>query len=170
RGAGNTTAEAERSIAWMELVAFHPDWRVENVARLRDVIDQTLSGLHNTMRNSEEAWVNDPADAWWRQDSPVLLATDSFLTREHNALRLRWQLMDAGADGDRVAAVLTNLAAASGAASRAELVAFATAVGEGTAAPAATSLAPLGAEIDALPAGAKAVTRDAAKDLALYAA
>src|SRR5205085_1399458 len=43
RGAGNDAAESQRAIQWMKLVLTSPDWRVENIARIRDVVDQTLS-------------------------------------------------------------------------------------------------------------------------------
>ncbi|HYE79902.1 MAG TPA: hypothetical protein VEI97_18110, partial [bacterium] len=112
RGAGNDPAESQRAVEWMRLVLTAPDWRPENLARIRDVVDQTLSGLRNRMQGPEEAWVNDPADAYWRQDNPLLLATSSFLTRAHNVHRLRWMLKDAGADREAIAAFLEQLARA----------------------------------------------------------
>ncbi|HEX7831130.1 MAG TPA: hypothetical protein VF787_15850, partial [Thermoanaerobaculia bacterium] len=64
RGAGIGATEAKRAIDWMTLVLHHPDWRVENLPRIRDVVDQVLSGLRNSMAGSEESWVNDPATAY----------------------------------------------------------------------------------------------------------
>src|SRR5436309_3532118 len=92
RGAGNDLAESKRAVEWMRLVLEHPDWRVENLPRIRDAVDQSLSQLRNTMQSAEEQWVQNPAEAWRRQDSALLMATNSFLTRSHNALRLRWML------------------------------------------------------------------------------
>ena len=103
RGAGIGETEAKRAIDWMSLVLHHPDWRPENLARIRDVVDQILSGLRNTMQGSEESWVNNPANAYRMQTNPVYLSADSFLTRGHNALRLRWLLRDVPADADRAA-------------------------------------------------------------------
>jgi Zn-dependent M16 (insulinase) family peptidase len=103
RGSGLGATEAKRAIEWISLVLHHPDWRVENLARIRDVVDQTLSGLRNTMQGSEESWVNNPANAYRMQHHQAFLATDSFLTRSHNALRLRWLLKDAPAAADREA-------------------------------------------------------------------
>jgi Zn-dependent M16 (insulinase) family peptidase len=97
RGAGNNPAESQRAIEWMKLALFHADWRVENLPRIRDLVDQSLSALRTTMQRPEEAWVDDPARAYRRQDNPLLLATGSFLSREHNVYRLRWMLMDGGA-------------------------------------------------------------------------
>ncbi|MBV9927114.1 MAG: hypothetical protein JOZ96_19000 [Acidobacteria bacterium] len=112
RGAGNDAAESQRALQWMKLVLTSPDWRPENLARIRDVVDQVLSGMRNRTQGSEESWVNDPANAYWRQDNPLLLSTSSFMTQAHNVHRLRWLLKDAGADREAVAAFLDALAAA----------------------------------------------------------
>jgi Zn-dependent M16 (insulinase) family peptidase len=103
RGAGIGATEAKRAINWMTLVLHHPDWRVENLARLRDSVDQALSELRNTQSGSEESWVNNPATAYRMQSSAAYLAADSFLTRTHNALRLRWLLKDVPAAADQPA-------------------------------------------------------------------
>src|SRR4030095_1093992 len=79
----------------MRLILFNPDWRPENLARIRDVVDQGLSGLRRTMQSSEENWVNPVATAYWRQTDPLFLSTTSFLTQIHNVYRVRWMLKDA---------------------------------------------------------------------------
>src|SRR6185503_17896617 len=88
---------------------------VENLPRLRDLVDQELTALRQRMQRAEEAWVRDPHDAWWRQAFPLHLHTSSFLTRAHDLHRLRWMLLDP-ADGKVTAEVigfLDGLAAAS---------------------------------------------------------
>src|SRR5204862_6503977 len=45
RGAGIGADEAKRAIGWMTLVLQHPDWRPENLPRIRDVVDQSLPQL-----------------------------------------------------------------------------------------------------------------------------
>ncbi|HEX2062502.1 MAG TPA: hypothetical protein VHK90_17310, partial [Thermoanaerobaculia bacterium] len=110
RGAGLGADEAKRAAEWMSLVLHHPDWRVENLPRIRDVVDQTLSSLRNTMQGSEESWVNNPANAYLVQNRPAFLAADSFLTRTHNALRLRWLLKDPPADRAEMARWFNGLA------------------------------------------------------------
>ncbi|HEX7313194.1 MAG TPA: hypothetical protein VF297_04710 [Pyrinomonadaceae bacterium] len=112
RGSGNDTAESQRALGWMKLVLTSPDWRPENLARIRDVVDQVLSGMRNRTQGSEESWVNDPANAYWRQDNPLLLSVSSFMTQAHNVQRLRWLLKDAGADRERIASFLDALASA----------------------------------------------------------
>jgi Zn-dependent M16 (insulinase) family peptidase len=115
RGAGLGADEAKRAIGWMTLVLQHPDWRVENLPRLRDVVDQAVSNFRNTMQGSEESWVNNPANAYRMQSNPAYLAADSFLTRAHNALRLRWLLKEApAADRDALGQWFAKLAAQGG--------------------------------------------------------
>ncbi|HEX8186995.1 MAG TPA: hypothetical protein VF586_01510, partial [Pyrinomonadaceae bacterium] len=114
RGAGNDAAESRRALQWMKLVLTSPDWRPENLARIRDVVDQVLSGMRNRTQGSEESWVNDPANAYWRQDNPLLLSVSSFMTQAHNVHRLRWLLKDAGdaAQREAIAGFLERLSAA----------------------------------------------------------
>jgi hypothetical protein len=114
-GAGNGAAETRLALGWMGRAMFASDWRVENLPRLRDVVDQELTALRQRMQRAEEAWVRDPHDAWWRQAYPLHLHTSSFLTRAHDLHRLRWMLLDPS-DGKVTAEVvgfLGGLAAAS---------------------------------------------------------
>ena len=60
RGAGNNAAESKRAIEWMEPALYHPNWRVENLSRLRDYVDQALARLRRTMQSAEENWVQNP--------------------------------------------------------------------------------------------------------------
>jgi Zn-dependent M16 (insulinase) family peptidase len=112
RGAGNDTAESRRALEWMRTVLTSPNWTPENLPRIRDLVDQTLSELRNRTQGPEEYWVDDPANAYWRQDDTLLLATSSFLTRAHNVHRLRWLLKDAGEGAEReaIAGFLAQLA------------------------------------------------------------
>ncbi|MES2958949.1 MAG: hypothetical protein V4792_12220 [Pseudomonadota bacterium] len=122
RGSGVGLDESRRALDWMARVLYAPDWRAENLPRIRDVVDQQLAALRNTVQRAEENWVNDPANAWRLQSNPTWLASASFLTRTHNALRLRWQLLDAApGDGEALAAFLTRLAEAGRTLDRARL-------------------------------------------------
>nr|MBA2733745.1 hypothetical protein [Acidobacteriota bacterium] len=167
RGAGNDVVESQKSIEWMKLVLQSPDWRPENLARIRDVVDQTLSSLRNRMQGSEESWVNNPADAYWRQDNPLLLTTASFLTQTHNAHRLRWMLKDAGTPETReaISNFLSKLASAKG--TRTELKALLAAMqGNKEAAEKLTpELKPFNDDFARLPEAAKALATEAAKDI-----
>jgi Zn-dependent M16 (insulinase) family peptidase len=99
-GAGNGPAETRAALLWMKRVMTAPDWRVDNVPRLRDLIDQELTSVRERMLGAEETWVDDPRDAWWQQQSQRLpleyLHTSSFLTQAHDLHRLRWMLSDPG--------------------------------------------------------------------------
>src|SRR5437763_14459697 len=78
----------------MSLTLNHPDWRPENLPRIRDVIEQELARLRNVPLGSEESWVQNPSTAYRMQSNPLFLAADSVFTREHNALRLKWMLKE----------------------------------------------------------------------------
>jgi Zn-dependent M16 (insulinase) family peptidase len=169
RGAGNDAQESQKAIEWMKLVLQSPDWRPENLARIRDAVDQTLSGLRNRMQGSEESWVNNPADAYWRQDNPLLLTTASFLTQTHNAHRLRWMLKDAGTAETReaISAFLTRLASAGSQGNREELkVLLASLQGKvDAAAKLAPALKTYNEDFARLGDAAKALATEAAKDI-----
>jgi len=124
RGSGNDLAESVRAVEWMRLVLFHPNWKVENLARIRDVVDQTLTGLRNTMQGAEEGWVNDPALAYRKQDNPLIMTTSSFLTRAHNVYRLRWLLKDAGPNSEAIGGWLEKLGSAGDGATREDIKAL----------------------------------------------
>ncbi|MGD0049218.1 MAG: hypothetical protein ABSE42_19645 [Bryobacteraceae bacterium] len=149
-GAGNNVAESKRAIEWMKLALFHPDWRVENLPRLRDLVDQALGSLRATTQRSEESWVNDPALAYRRQDNPLLLSTSSFMTRTHALFRLRWMLKDGGSAA--FTAFLADLGKAGG--DRAERKTLLAAIRDGKY-----------AGLEKLPAAEHALAVDAAHDL-----
>jgi Zn-dependent M16 (insulinase) family peptidase len=169
RGSGNDAVEAQKAVGWMKLVLQSPDWRPENLARIRDVVDQTLSNLRNRMQGSEESWVNNPADAYWRQNNPLLLTTASFLTQTHNAHRLRWMLKDAGTTETREAikAFLSKLATAGVQGTRAELKDLLAALqgNKEAAAKLTDKLKVYQADFGQLPEAAKALGMEAAKDI-----
>ncbi|HVV43890.1 MAG TPA: hypothetical protein VHC72_01755, partial [Bryobacteraceae bacterium] len=108
-GSGNDLTESRRAIEWMNLILFHPDWRPENLPRLRDLVEQYVGRVRTTMQSPEEYWVMNPVYSYWMQQNPLYLTTSSFLTREWNADRLRWMLADIP-DRSVVAAELQALA------------------------------------------------------------
>jgi Zn-dependent M16 (insulinase) family peptidase len=111
QGSGNDLAESRRAIEWMQLVLAHPDWRPENLPRIRDLVEQSVSRLRSTMQGPEETWVMNPVLAYWKQSNPLYLTTAAFLTRAFNADRLRWMLKDTGTeDRQKLAARLLELA------------------------------------------------------------
>lgn len=169
RGSGNDVKESLRAVQWMRLILNSPDWRPENLPRIRDVVDQMLATLRNTTQAPEEYWVNDPADAYRRQDSPLLLSINSFMTRAHNVYRLRWLLKDAGSAEESAAAskFLDHLGKAGAQSNRNDLKAMLAAMNGDKAQreKLPQSLKPYVEEFEALTAAAKANAVDAAKDL-----
>ena len=169
RGSGNDAKESERAIQWMKLILNSPDWRPENLPRIRDVVDQALAALRNTTQAPEEYWVNDPADAYRRQDNPLLLTTGSFMTLSHNVHRLRWLLKDSGsvAETASISQFFDHLGKAAAQSNRAQLKAM-LAVMKGDKAQAEKlpqSLKTYVQEFESLPANAKANATAAAEDL-----
>jgi Zn-dependent M16 (insulinase) family peptidase len=164
-GSGNNLAETRRALGWMAKVMAHPDLRVENLPRLRDVVDQRLTGLRNVMMRSEESWVDDPAGFYRRQGWPLFAHTESFLTRLHDVHRLRWMLSDPGdpAVSKQVARFLGELAAAKKL-GRSQREALARALVDASPKP-DPALAPYLASLAALPAPARALVAQAGKDL-----
>lgn len=165
RGSGNDAAESKRAVEWMNLVMAHPNWRVQNLARIRDLVDQTLGGLRNTMQGSEESWVNDPSTAYRKQDNALIMTVGSFLTRAHNVYRLRWMLKDAGSDGVAVSAFLDKLGTAGKNAKREELKNVLGAIQGKSTWPVSEEYKSLTNDFTALSASARALMVDAAKDL-----
>lgn len=167
RGAGNDAAESGRSLEWMKLVLTSPDWRAENLPRIRDVVDQLLSAMRNRTQGAEETWVNDPANAYQRQDSPLLLSTSSFLTQAHNVHRLRWLLKDAGdgAQREAISNFLNDLAGAGAKGNRDELKSLLASMQGKKEAQVPAGLKSYADSFTGLPDGAKALATEAAKDL-----
>jgi Zn-dependent M16 (insulinase) family peptidase len=95
-GAGLGANETKAALGWMKRVLLAPDWRADNLPRLRDLIDQQLTGMRQRMLGAEESWVTDPRDAWWQQRFPKYLHAESFLTQMHDLHRIRWMLADPG--------------------------------------------------------------------------
>jgi Zn-dependent M16 (insulinase) family peptidase len=113
-GSGNGAGETKLALAWMRRVLLAPDWRIENLPRLRDLIDQSVTSLRQAMLGAEEGWVEDPRDAWRYQMEPEYLHTSSFLTQAHDLHRLRWMLLDPqdASAGKEAARFLADLASA----------------------------------------------------------
>jgi Zn-dependent M16 (insulinase) family peptidase len=106
RGSGSDAGQSMKAMDWMSTLIFSPDWREENLPRIRDAVDLSLKNLRNTMKRSEESWVQNPANAFWKQNNYLLLSANSFLTRIHSLHRLRWILKDS--DSKEIAGEFSN--------------------------------------------------------------
>src|SRR5262249_32965019 len=81
-------AETRRAIAWLERALTAPDWRPENLPRLRDLADHRAKGLRRVTQQPEESWVTGPRDAYLLQEHSVYEHAASFLTAAHDAHRV----------------------------------------------------------------------------------
>jgi Zn-dependent M16 (insulinase) family peptidase len=166
-GAGNGADETKAALAWMRRVMLSPDWRIDNLPRLRDLVDQELTSLRERTLGAEEGWVDDPPEAWRMQASLEYLHTSSFLTRAHDLHRLRWMLLDprdAAAQRETVS-FLGELASASKL-SRADLSALAAALAGNQAGAKGKPYARWTDAAHKLSAKAAPLAREAGKDLA----
>ncbi len=112
RAAGSDSVEAQRAVDWINTALFGANFSVENLPRIRDVIDQTLMDIRSRTASAEESWVDEPANGYWKQDDPLILAADNFLTRAHAFHRLRWLLKESGSPtlGDQFSKFMDELA------------------------------------------------------------
>lgn len=104
---GGDLEESRTALRWASAVLYNPLLTIDNLPRIRDLIDQELGAYRNRTKRSEESWVRNPQNAYQYQQDPVYLSTASFLTEQHHTLRLKFQLMDP--DGETIE-VLTDLA------------------------------------------------------------
>jgi len=162
---GNGVDEAKLALGWGRDFLASPDWRPENLPRLRDVLDAQLTSLHETMSSREEFWVQEASDAYRHQDMALHLHTRSPLVRAHDAFVASWQL-EGGPDAKGVGPFLHSLATAGKSLDRAALgkLALALASTDPKAAidPKVASWVQAG---HALPAPAQTRVRKAGKDL-----
>jgi len=168
RGSGNDPQEVERAIAWMDILLQHPDWRIENLARIRDVVDHSLTGLRSSRQGGyEESWVHSVSGAYWRQDWPLYMATRCFLTRTHDAQRLRWLLKgDAPPEAIKTFVdFMARLSSEAGESKRDDLKAFLDALQGQAGASAPLAFADLLQSFKSQSKDASALTLEAAKDL-----
>lgn len=101
RGSGSDLQETQRALDWIESILYSPNWTAGNLDRIRDAVDMALRQRRNTMQRGEEAWVEGPAYAYWRQTNPLYLSASCFLTQTHALQRLRWQLRELPSAADR---------------------------------------------------------------------
>ncbi len=89
---GTTPEEVDAAVGWAATFLDAPDWRPENLPRLRDLVESSLSRLQSRMLGREESWVRNPRSAMLYGDQPAQLRAWSFLTQAHDVQRLFWRL------------------------------------------------------------------------------
>lgn len=97
---GGNPDETDNAMKWMERFIFDANLNLDNLPRIRDAVDLELRNARTRMSGSEESWVNTPANAYWRQNNPLLLLSSCFLTQEHAFFRIRWMLKDYEEDNE----------------------------------------------------------------------
>jgi hypothetical protein len=161
-GSGNDVDETRRALGWMRDVLLHPDWRAENLPRIRDVVGQRATQLRDVMSGPEERWAAATAEAYRRQDSALLAHTASFLTRAHDAFRLTW-LLEGG--DEKTAKFVASLAPAGKALDRAALAELSQALARPDHTTRDHAVAPWLSGLHALPAASRARVARAGREL-----
>ncbi len=163
---GNDEAETRRALLWIRTFLLHPDWRVENLPRIRDVVNEQMKAHHSVMTAPEEHWFKTVTNAYWRQETPVLAHAGLFITRAHDAFRVSWMLAG-GADVKGFGAFVRRLATAGKKGDRASLVRLTAALADVDKEPATLSAdaAPLVMAARAFPEGARPLLRKLGRDL-----
>ena len=92
-GEGNSPAETAKAIKWMELFLQHPNWKIENLQRICDVVQHSLSSLRKSRDSGyEEHWAGEPVAGVRRQDDPLCMHLTHSFTRTHDVRRVVWRL------------------------------------------------------------------------------
>lgn len=132
-GSGSNLEESKQALEWMRAGMFDSYLSLDNLPRIRDVVNSRISSLRNTMKGSEESWVNDPAFAYTYQSNPLFLASDCFLTQSHMMHSLKWRLTDPGGDQvtREIEVMFDQLGAAGRSAFKDDLVSFSASFGDG---------------------------------------
>jgi len=111
KGQGNNPGETIRAVEWMKDVLTSPNLTMENLPRIRDLVEQNLAGARKMMKGAEENWVQNPNLAYRAQNNPVYLSAVSSLTKAHHLLRLKWMIIDvAAANKEEVVKHFKNIA------------------------------------------------------------
>ncbi len=145
-GRGNNLDELKNAINWMNDALYSPYLSVDNIPRMKDLLDQSLLSLRSRMKGSEESWVDIPAETYRYQENPLAMAAGCFLTQCHLYQRLKWMLTDAGEDQQMIALMLDDLKSTGMHKSRSELIEMLSALEE---------LENLSEDVTELPAGLK---------------
>jgi len=102
-GDGGNRDELFKVLDWMDASLNAPYLATDNLARMTDVVDQSLLRFRNRTKASEESWVQNPSSAFRMQENPLYMATSCFFTQTHNYQRLKWMLTDPGGEDQQQA-------------------------------------------------------------------
>ena len=129
-GEGSNLDELKNALDWMDAALYSPYLSIDNLSRLQDLADQSITSQRNRMKRSEEDWVDGPSNGYRYQDNPLIMTTNCFLTGIHNFERIKWFLTDPGNDAQQneLRQYLDDLAAAGRDKNREELVAMLTSI------------------------------------------
>eukprot|EP01064_Diplonema_japonicum_P031366 TRINITY_DN5579_c0_g2_i1.p1 TRINITY_DN5579_c0_g2~~TRINITY_DN5579_c0_g2_i1.p1 ORF type:complete len:1120 (+),score=209.14 TRINITY_DN5579_c0_g2_i1:50-3409(+) len=92
RGAGLKSSEVSSAAEWCEAVLCTPLWDVDNLPRIRDIINEQLREAKDVMKSRAEFWGTSLAGAYRQQHNYHKLFAECCLLQEYCFLRLKYQL------------------------------------------------------------------------------
>eukprot|EP01065_Artemidia_motanka_P005648 TRINITY_DN12729_c0_g1_i1.p1 TRINITY_DN12729_c0_g1~~TRINITY_DN12729_c0_g1_i1.p1 ORF type:complete len:967 (+),score=184.93 TRINITY_DN12729_c0_g1_i1:86-2902(+) len=108
RGAGLEESEWKSAMRWAAACSTSPDWSADNLPRIRDAVDSSLTSARKALDCRAEFWAMGLAESVRRQCNIEHLAARCSLTREHSLHRLKWRLREPDADAARFVAALSG--------------------------------------------------------------
>lgn len=169
-GAGSNIEEIENALGWIKTGLLTPYLETENLLRIRDVVNNSLTSLRRRTQSYEEYWVYGPANGYKYQNDHLYMTASCFLTQEHFMHRLKWRLKDPGNSNtiQSVRGLFESLASAGGSSTKEELIDFASTFS--TSDPAKFEGGPFGAFVETYmlsPVEAQDIIQDALSDVAV---
>ncbi|MBL6991383.1 MAG: hypothetical protein ISR65_16490 [Bacteriovoracaceae bacterium] len=84
--------DLKKGLSYLYKAIHHNFLHIDNVSRLKDLTEQSISNLSNVLRTAEEYWFTTMAKNFIQQDNKLNLYLGSIFTQLHTAYRLKWQL------------------------------------------------------------------------------
>jgi Zn-dependent M16 (insulinase) family peptidase len=89
---GVGTSEFTAAIEAVRQFTHHNDLHLDNLSRIEDLLDQSLTAEEAVTKQPEEDWIEALAMAFRYQTNPLFLSLSAHPTRIHQLQRLRWLL------------------------------------------------------------------------------
>ena len=94
RGGGLVVDEVQHALGWMEAVLTRPDWEVNNLDRIRDVVEDSIRSIRKTLQSRAEFWGTAVSSAFLNQHNYHNLQAACCLTQEFSLLREKCLISD----------------------------------------------------------------------------
>ena len=93
-GSGADRKEFLQALSYIKRITHSNNLNIENISRIKDLVDQFIREEDAFTKHYEEDWVSDLAKAFRYQSDHLYLSTSAKPTRAHYWHRLKWMLSD----------------------------------------------------------------------------